>query len=338
MRFTFFIYLILISYLATSQTSFSQTAFEGDWANISLGVIELDNKYILGGECALSDTSFRSIFFSQYDLNGNFIERAVHTDTNFIISFFHNNHIQLNNDSSIIWNGKGSGRLHLIHYDFYQNELTHLDTIERTEVGDFFSRGFLKDEESYIFSGKVFNTEKNISQSAILKNTDGNSEFYINEGDELPSDNYRIFKLQNGNFKAVGARLVNENQAIIRLTELTPDLDLVTTIEGSTDLDISLIHDAYIDGNNNTYFCSFKTERITEFATIYSPFIGMLSHDGETQWEKFIGIGPSPNWDAKWLCMTGNLYNDGVVVGGSEEYLNGDTLIQYAVMEKIFKY
>ncbi len=324
----------IVSCVGSTQTTFSITAHPDDIFNTSFGVIELDDRYVVGGKNARFGDTYQSIFFSQYDLNGNFIKRVMHTDTNYIMDFSHDNHISLNGKSELVWSARGTGRVHVVKYSPELNKITFLDTILRTEINNFATSSFLLSDDGYILCGGIKDEDSSFFQFSMLKVNGDSIKFYID--DDYPiSYGYRVFRLPNGNLKTV-SRLTNDDESnSLGISEFTKDLELVNFIKVSDNLKITNIEDAFIDDSGDIYISSNILNPIAEFVFEITPFVAKINSEGMFEWQQEIGIGKSTASDASWLCLTGGHENEGIVMGGAELYKSQDTTYQFAVLGSV---
>ncbi len=328
--------LIFVSAIpCLSQTTFSITAHPSDGFNHSHGVIQVDDKYIIGGKNARFGDTYQSIFFSQYDLNGNFIKRVMHTDTNYIMDFSHDNHISLNGKSELVWSARGTGRVHVVKYSPELNKITFLDTILRTEINNFATSSFLLSDDGYILCGGIKDEDSSFFQFSMLKISSDSLSYYVDD-DHPNSYGYRVFRLPNGNLKTVSRfSNIDDNFSSLRVSEFTDDLELVSSFDAAHNLKISNIEDAYISELGDIYISSNIPEQLSEFVYNHTPFIAKVNFDGSNEWQRELGIGKSTSAFARWNCIAGRHDNDGVVIGGAEIYKSQDTTYQFAVLGSV---
>ena len=336
---------LLVFFSLTSLSIWGQTTFSivdniGDKLIIPYGVVELNDEYIIGGFNKVIDTLFHSVFFAKYDLKGNFIERVIHRDTNHIITFEHNNDIEIY-DEKLIWNGTGSGRIRRVQYDPKENNIFFLDTFNRADYSNFGSGNFLFNgiDSSYVFCGGVYN-DQSCHFSMLKINSDTFKLFEQPLLSNWQSKGFKVFLTPNNTYKSISAHPFKVDQDglphwVTRISEFDTNLNLLEIIDGEELKEIGPTEDAFMDENENIFYCSNKFIKVAEFTFEYTPYVSMINKDGSIHWETILGIPASTHLDSRWHCITAAHNNEGAVVGGAQINATEDSEFGYAVLAKV---
>ncbi len=327
----------LFLFIALFCNELSSQVFEADQKHIGTswttpyGLYPMEDVFIMGGLAYFDSLDYRHMFMATYDYSCNLIHFDTIPEIDYLMFVF--NDITYK-DNQIFWMSIGSGRTIMYSYDWGENDLNTLDTLD-SYLSDFNSKDYIVlDNDEYLFSG-FFRVSNSNSDFGIIKvSKDSIIKSFREIDNSISANGERIFRKEEGEF-LVHSYFNDTNEAKAILYRFDEDLNLLGRVEEKSELFKVHFATQLVDQHGDIVHSSLLVD---EGRTGYKPMVTKLDTNGNVYWERVIGrIEQEFTLDSQWHGIKESNNKDGYIISGSAliEAPQRDTLLSYAVVAKL---